>query len=155
MKKVLVLSLLFFALSQITKAQTTNEALYLRFDGRLVDDSQWKYENLGWHITNNNLDESIREAVYIYAYYLLGDTYLELTTYDKRNYREINLNELGNYNVKNIQEIVNLLQGKNEFEQGNYWVNFQKNKNLYVVEILPDIGKARIHQVRITSYTMR
>lgn len=142
MKKViLMIAITLFGVINISKAQVT-QPLYLRFDGKAVDDAQYKLVDSEW------TPQELYEDKYIYRYPVFGGYELYLATVDKRNSLEINISELSNYNVKTIQEINIYLTGKTPLEQDQYWGKHFDAKNLYVVEVLPAIGKARIHKVR-------
>lgn len=145
MKKIFLIICILIGFK--VQAQTV-QPLYLRFDGEKVDYYQRKQENTSWSPQNQNLDEDIFRFYYPVFYGLV----LELATVDKRNSLEINISELSNYDVKTIQEIDTYLTDKTQLEKKNYWIQYMGAKNLYLVEIIPNTQKVRIHQVWITSY---
>lgn len=140
-KNILIMAITLFGIINYSKAQS----LYLKFDGENIDSKQWKSDDVQWN------KQGLSEDTYMYNYPVVGGYSLYLATVDKRNSLEINISELSSYNVKTIQEINTYLTGKTPLEQENYWGQYLEVKKFYVVEVLPTIGKARIHQVRALS----
>ncbi len=114
--------------------------LYIKFESSTPQ--LRKHENSGF----NAIDNFPNEDYYTSVLPLHGGFPLRMTTYNKRDYVEINQSELANYNVKTIEEIRVMMASKTETEQLNFWGALHEQQKLYIIEILPN-GKAKIVKV--------
>jgi hypothetical protein len=145
MKKVLFI-FVGVLLCSLALAQTV-QPLYIRFDGKAINEDQLKHENGYWNHENTSLDEDI------YTFWGINCDGVALTTatINKRNYIEINQSQLASYNVKTDVQVRAMIASMSYKDGVKYFMNLEQEKKLYVVEILPN-NKARIYQVRnITS----
>lgn len=123
------------------------QPLYVRFDGNLITEKQLKLENKYWNYEN----DSLREDIFFFNIINCAGVSLEVATINKRNYIEIDQSQLAAYNVKTDEEVRAMLVAMGYERNVKFFEDLERDKKLYVVEIMPN-NKARIHQVRnITS----
>ena len=145
MKNIFMI-ILTFGLSISIRAQII-QPLYIRFDSENVNSNLQKMENLYFNYENDNLDEDI----FVFSRINCAGVSLEVATINKRNYIEIDQSQLAAYNVKTDEEVRAMLVAMGYERNVKFFEDLEREKKLYVVEIMPN-NKARIHQVRnITS----
>ena len=121
------------------------QPLYVKFEGET--EFKLKLENLHWNYEDDSLDEDL----FLFNRINCDGVSLRVATINKRNYIEIDQSQLAAYNVKTDLEVEAMIIQMSYNDSVKYFMDLEREKKLYVVEIMPN-NKAHIHQVRnITS----
>ncbi|MDX1905234.1 MAG: hypothetical protein SFU27_13855 [Thermonemataceae bacterium] len=143
MKNILLI-VFIFCTNWLVYAQSV-QSLYVLYEEsnnseRKVLDAHWNYDNF-----------SISEDVFIFMKIICNNVPLRVATINKRSSMEVEQSELSALNVRTDVEVRAMISAMPYEEGVQYFMDLEREKKLFVVEMLPN-NKARIHQVRnITS----